>query len=304
MYITTNMDKILTVRIKGGLGNQLFIYAAARRLALKNNAELVIDAVSGFIRDQTYQRHYGLDHFSIPARTATPAERLEPFERYRRGLAKWRSRRLPFNQRAYLEQELRDFDPRLLDLKIHNDLYLDGLWQSEDYFADITDVLRQDLIIKPPTDLINQNMAAKIAEHANAVALHIRWFDTPIATVSRYNISVDYYQRAIAHINSVILKPHFFLFSDDPTAAVARLSLPDSDYTVVDHNIGDELAYADLWLMKKCRHFITANSTFSWWGAWLGEQQGSLIITPNPDFLDPDTFWCFKNLLPTRWHKL
>ena len=83
----------LIARIKGGLGNQLFCYAAARRLALVNNAELVIDDVTGFVRDRQYRRQYALDRFQIPARKATPAERMEPFERYRRGVAKFVARR-------------------------------------------------------------------------------------------------------------------------------------------------------------------------------------------------------------------
>ena len=79
------MNKIIA-RIKGGLGNQLFCYAAARRLALANNVELVIDDVTGFARDRQYGRQYALDHLHIPVRKATPAERLELFQRYRRGL--------------------------------------------------------------------------------------------------------------------------------------------------------------------------------------------------------------------------
>ena len=107
------MNKVIT-RIKGGVGNQLFCYAAARRLALVNNAELVIDDVTGFARDRQYRRKYMLDRFSIPFRKATSAERLEPFERYRRGIMKWLSRRKPFAERRYLEQEGIDIDERLL----------------------------------------------------------------------------------------------------------------------------------------------------------------------------------------------
>lgn len=83
----------LIVRLKGGLGNQLFGYAAARRLALVNRAELVLDDVSGFARDWQYRRQFMLDSFNISGRRATPAERFEPFERYRRGMMKWVSRR-------------------------------------------------------------------------------------------------------------------------------------------------------------------------------------------------------------------
>lgn len=94
--------KVIT-RIKGGLGNQLFCYAAARRLALVNNADLVIDNKTGFTRDYLYGRRYMLDRFNILARKATPSERMEPFERYRRGLAKWVSRRQNFEERSYVE---------------------------------------------------------------------------------------------------------------------------------------------------------------------------------------------------------
>ena len=98
------MAKVIA-RIKGGLGNQLFCYAAARRLALVNGADLMLDDVTGFARDYQYRRRYALDHFNIMARKATPAERLEPFERLRRGVARAISRRLPFERRMYLEQE-------------------------------------------------------------------------------------------------------------------------------------------------------------------------------------------------------
>ena len=111
------MKKIIT-RIKGGLGNQLFCYAVARRLALVNNAELIIDDVTGFIRDKKFCRQYMLDHFNIPCRKATSYERLEPFERYRRGILKLMSRRKKFCERKYIEQERLGFDTRMLSLKI------------------------------------------------------------------------------------------------------------------------------------------------------------------------------------------
>ena len=168
------MNKVIT-RIKGGLGNQLFCYAAARRLALVNDAELVIDDVTGFSRDRQYRRQFVLDRFQIPTRKATPAERMEPFERHRRGLMKWLSRRQPFEERRYLEEERLDFDERLLALKVNGSLHLDGYWQSENYFKDVEQTIREDLQIIPPKDLMNQNMAEEI-RNMRAVALHVRWW--------------------------------------------------------------------------------------------------------------------------------
>lgn len=295
--------KIIT-RIKGGLGNQLFCYAAARRLALANNAELVIDDVTGFVRDRQYRRQYLLDRFQIPVRKATPPERLEPLERYRRGIKKWLSQRKPFAERHYIEQEGIDFDPRLLTLKVKGTVYLDGLWLSEDYFKDVEAMIRQDLQIIPPTDSDNQAMAERIRQ-ISSVAVHVRWFDAP-GSESPHNAAVDYYQRALALMNERIPDAHYFLFSDDPVAAQARLSLPNHRMTTVGHNQGDEHAYADLWLMRQCQHFIIANSTFSWWGAWLAEHSQKLVIAPGFQLVDGkrSTSWGFKGLIPNKWVKL
>lgn len=291
--------KIIT-RIKGGIGNQLFCYTAARRLALVNNAELVIDAVTGFVRDRQYSRQYLLDLFRIPVRKATPADRMEPFERYRRGAMKWLSRRKPFAERCYLEQEGIDFDERLLELKVKGTLYLDGLWQSEGYFKDVEQTIREDLRIMPPTDTLNQCMAEEI-RNSNAVALHVRWFDAPDNKVM-YNVSTDYYTRAIALMESKIASPRYFVFSDAPEAARLKVALPEGRVTFVSHNRGDENARADLWLMTKCNHFIIANSSFSWWGAWLGVRKEKIVVTPKivQDKVEA-TNWGFKGLIPAEW---
>jgi len=290
----------IIIRIKGGIGNQLFCYAAARRLALVNNAELVIDDVTGFVRDRLYCRRYMLDHFSITARKAIPAERMEPFERYRRGVMKWLSHRKAFTERRYLEQEGINFDGRLLELKVKGTVYLDGLWQSEGYFKDVEQTIREDLRIMPPTDTLNQCMAEEI-RNSNAVALHVRWFDTPGNKVM-YNVSTDYYTRAIALMESKIESPRYFVFSDAPEAARLKVALPEGRVTFVSHNCGDKNACADLWLMTKCNHFIIANSSFSWWGAWLGLRKEKIVVTPKivQDKVEA-TNWGFKGLIPDQW---
>ncbi len=286
-------------RIKGGLGNQLFCYAAARRLAVVNDAELVIDHVTGFARDRLYQRTYLLDRFRIPCRKATPAERLEPFERARRAMAKGINRRRPFQERRYLEQEGLDFDPRLLDYKVRSTVYLDGLWQSEGYFKDIEGVIRRDLEIIPPEDEAARRLAAQIRD-ANAVAIHVRWFDPPQSSASPYNLPMSYYQRAMAEIGRRVESPAYVLFSDRPGAAVSLLGLPPDRLLVVGDVVKDAEPVTDLWLMTQCRHFIIANSTFSWWGAWLGEKFGSVVIASTVT-VDGKAAWGFRGLLPDRW---
>jgi len=298
MVLINSSKKIVFCRVKGGLGNQLFCYAAARRLALVNDAELVLDDVTGFCRDHIYQRFHQLDNFKIPCRKATATERMEPFERYRRGLLKLSSRKQPFEKKQYLEQEGIAFDERLLERKVSGSLYLDGLWQSEKYFKDVEQTIREDLQIIPPDDGLNTQMAEAI-RNTLSVALHVRWFSAS-NSADEHNISTDYYQRAVDYMEAQLDQPHYFLFSDDPAAARGKLKLPEGRVTVVDHNQGDENAHADLWLMSQCNHFITANSTFSWWGAWLSSFDGKIILCP--DFGDTQvSSWGFDGLIPNEW---
>jgi len=271
-------------------------------VALKNKAELVIDNVTGFARDRLYHRKYMLDRFQIPCRKASSYERMEPLERYRRAWAKLTARRKPFDLRKYVEQEGIDFDSRLLNLKVEGTIYLDGLWQSEGYFKDVEEIIRQDLQITPPDDLQNQEMAAKI-DSCDAVAIHVRWFNGPRDQMPSHNIGQDYYKRAVNEIMVKVSNPHFFVFSDNPEATRNMLPLPGEMITCVEHNQHDENAYADLWLMTRCKHFIIANSTFSWWGAWLATSQSKKVIAPKIE-LTGVTAWGFRGIIPETWTQL
>src|SRR5690606_2338337 len=95
---------------------------------------------------------------------------------------------------------------------------------------------------------------------------------------------------------------HYFIFSDQPEAARARIPLPNERVTLVAHNQGDEHAYVDLWLMTQCHHFIIANSTFSWWGAWLAEHADKQVIAPGFEMRQGTMTWGFAGLLPALWH--
>jgi hypothetical protein len=296
-----NSSKIVP-RILGGLGNQLFCYAAARRLALISDAELVIDDVSGFVHDHVYRRKYQLHHFSIPCRKARPAERFEPFPLILRYLKRRLNQRLPFVERHYIQQVGVDFDPRLLHVKPRGTVYLEGYWQSEDYFKDMEETIREDLRIIPPTDSANLEMAARIKD-CLAVAVHVRFFDAP-NDAGINNTPVNYYTRAVHAMEAIAPDVHYFVFSDQPEFARASLALPDERVTFVSHNQGDENAYADLWLMIQCQHFIIANSTFSWWGAWLAKHAGKHVIAPGFEMRQGKMSWGFDGLLPKEWIKL
>ena len=214
------MTKIV-LRVLGGLGNQLFSYAAARRLALFNNTELVLDDVSGFAFDDVYQRHYQLDHFNIPCRKATASERLEPFARVRRYLKRRSSLLMPLDQRCYLVQETIDYDPCLLHFKPKGTVYMEGHWQSADYFKDVEAIIRQDLQITPPTDAANLAMAEQI-RHCTAVAVHVRFFDEP-HSAGINNAPEHYYARAVNTMEQIAPNAHYYIFSDQAEAACARI---------------------------------------------------------------------------------
>jgi hypothetical protein len=289
-------------RIRGGLGNQLFAYAAARRIALTNNAELRIDNISGFKFDATYQQKYQLDRFNIKAALASPQDRFEPFSRFRRYLKRWINQRIPFEQRCYIQQRGNAFDPRLLDIKLRCDLHLEGYWQSEKYFQDIEDIIRADLNIQSPTDTQNLHLSVHIRS-CDAIALHVRFFDSPNA-VGNNNTASEYYTKALSIMQERVPTAHYFLFSDNIVAAKALIGLPDHQITAVSHNRGDANAYADLWLMTQCKHFIIANSTFSWWGAWLSDHKDKIVIAPGFVIQGTITAWGFDGLLPERWIKI
>ena len=105
-------------------------------------------------------------------------------------------------------------------------------------------------------------------------------------------------------MNSLVNNAHYFIFSDQPDAARSCIPIPNDQITVVMYNQGEENAYADLWLMSKCKHFIIANSTFSWWGAWLGELDSTIIIAPGTSKLEGISSWGFQGLLPNRWIRM
>ena len=290
------MNKIIA-RIRGGIGNQLFIYAAARRISLVNNIELLLDVDSGFSRD-FFKRKNQLNHFNISCRSISEKEIFPYFPRALRLLRRLVNNTLPFYKRSYIYQEGFDYDPRLETLRVSNGLYLEGYWQSERYFKDIEDVIRNDLIIIPPNDDKNKALM-KVIKTSLSVSLHVRYFHDVLQKTM-----MDYYAKAIEAVNLQYPKSHYFIFCDKMDNATEFLNLPKGKFTFVDHNNDDDVAYCDLWLMSNCKHHIIANSTFSWWGAWLSASNSKTVIAPDPKRFNDDNFWKTKDLLPPDWKVL
>ena len=169
------MSHKIIARIKGGLGNQLFCYAAARSLAYRTGFELVLDYKTGFKRDYTYKRKYELNYFQVPSRLANHKEMLYPFERFRRAIYKYISKSQNLNEKLYMEENILNFN--LNDFNPQKTIILDGLWQNQKYFQSIITLLKNDLIfnLEIPNEL---NKLIENIQNTNSVAIHVRWFDT------------------------------------------------------------------------------------------------------------------------------
>lgn len=292
--------KKIIVVLKGGIGNQLFCYSAAKRLAVKSKATLIIDNKTGFERDYKYKRSYQLGVFKIKDPIANKNERLEPFQRYRRKLLKLINAFLPFDKKSYLTQTSNDFEEKILNFKVNKKIFIDGYWQSELYFKDIEDIIRTNLEITPPEDTINNRIAYQIA-NTNSVCMHVRWFDPPNKSIeNKNNLNKEYYLEGVKIVRTKIKDPFFYIFSDYPSETIKWLGLSNNNALVINHNNLDEMAYADLWLMSLCKHFIIANSTFSWWGAWLSKNKSKIVIAPKQK-KNEEGAWGFKKLIPEEW---
>ena len=287
MAVRINHQSGVCVRVKGGLGNQLFIYAAGRRLAHKNGLALWLDTESGYKQDN-FGRKSVLNGFRIAAQQAPRGSFYVSASRLRRLLIRRLNRKIPIAWRTYVEQCSNEFIPEILSLSVRRNLYLDGYWQSDLYFADVANTVRTELTVVQPTDSDNEHWLRKITS-SEAVAVHCRR-----QQISQ-TLSEKYYSDALRIIQTRVHNPEFFVFSDDSDWARSNLRLPGPT-SYIEHNRGAGGELADFRLMCACRHFIIANSSFSWWGAWLGTADGKQVIAP-----EPFNHWGAGRMLPSSW---
>lgn len=286
---------MITVQLKGGLGNQLFQYALGHRLATERQVPLRLD-ISSYDNDPL-KRTYRLDHFHINAQlTKSSLMRL-----YRHDWRRYRWLRA-ITGAAQVISEAQSF---VLDDKVFSApkrAYLRGYWQHPQYFEAIAPTIRQHFQIKTPIDTLNQTWLDKI-RFVNSVAIHIRRGDyvtQPTTQQLHGNLSLIYYQAAAQAMLQTIENPHFFVFSDDPDWVRAEFRLP-APMWVIEHN-RSEKDYEDLRLMSSCQHHIIANSTFSWWAAWLAQSAQQVVIAPVPWMIGSRT--PIEGLYLPHWLKL
>jgi hypothetical protein len=288
---------MIVTKLSGGLGNQLFQYAAGRALAHHHQTELVLD-LSDFnnIPIGNTPRIFQLDKYPIIARVASPEE--VPKLRVYQGRF---LRRIPFLPRPWqhaIEPHFQ-YNPNFIHLP--NNAYLDGYWQSYLYFEKIAFLIRSELQPLQSPGVKNQELLEAMAR-SNSVALHIRrgdYVSNAKAAIHHGVCSLDYYRAAIFNIAENVSSPHFYIFSDDLRWAKTNLEI-DFPVNYIGHNVGDQ-AFQDLRLISHCKHQIIANSSFSWWGAWLNPNPEKVVIGPKKWFLVNKES---STLFPPEWHMI
>jgi|WetSurMetagenome_2_1015567.scaffolds.fasta_scaffold57151_2 hypothetical protein len=275
---------MIIAQLIGGLGNQMFQYALGRHLAIKNDTVLKLDLQ--YYSTTTF-RAYGLEPYPIKAKTATKREV--------RSLKGNRIlKRLGIDTKhSYVLEDGAPFNPVVLESG--DDTYLEGMWATEKYFKDIESTIRTELtpdkgpMLKQTVSVLNT-----IRRYNNPVSIHFRRGDY-VTNPGIYKLPPEYYINAINIMREDLHNPHFFVFSDeniiiiDPSETITNLS-------------GRSNAYEDLYLMSQCKHQIIANSSFSWWGAWLGKTEDQIVIAPKKYCYEghEDT----RDLYPEGWLKI
>jgi len=292
---------MIVVNLMGGLGNQMFQYALGRKLSLLHKTELFLDCSFLNTHDSNHiKREYELDVFTISAKIATE-KKLKKFQALQsnpliRKIYQWMPRL--FSQHI-IQEKSHAFDPDVLNTPDNS--WINGFWQTEKYFSDIAPILHADFEFKSPLAGLNKTLAEKITT-SESLGIHIRRGDYTNPEVAAYHgiCSKDYYHEAVEIIKKKAAVQELFLFSDDAEWVKQQLkfNLPS---THIVHNTGKS-SFEDLRLMSLCKHTIIANSSFSWWAAWLNLNKNKVVIAPKVWIADKrvDT----KDVLPINWNRL
>jgi hypothetical protein len=274
---------MIVVRLQGGLGNQMFQYALGRCLAQRQDRPLLLES-SALSQSRATPRAYGLDAFTIGARAITFEE-----------LA--RTSRLTLTVTQYQ----RGFHPEVLEIPRGPTLILNGLWISERYFAEAAAVVRRELTFRSAE--VTERVA--LIQSCVAVAVHIRRGDYLSSCGAQFGfLGLEYYRKAIALMAQTVREPHFFVFSDEIEWCRTHLQVGHPHSFMSYGGPADRQGQEDLRLMSLCRHFIIANSTFSWWGAWLGIAEDKIVVAPRRWYRDDPSFIRSADIVPSRWRSI
>ncbi|WP_158993218.1 alpha-1,2-fucosyltransferase [Mucilaginibacter sp. L196] len=272
---------MIYTEISSGLGNQLFQYAVARQLSIKNNTSLKLD-ISFF--DNQNLRNYKLHNYNINATIADKIEIDNFLSIYSRDvlyakLYRRIEKKIPkYFRKYYSETQWWVYEAELS--KVANNTYLKGYWQHYKYFQKIDSGIFNELTPKND-EYNNYSITHTILQDTASVSIHIRRGDYITDTAANDlmgTLPLEYYKSAIKYLKEQLIAPFFYIFSDDLEWAKDNLNLGNSAQYIDIANGGKD--YIELYLMSKCRHNIIANSSFSWWGAFLNQNKEKIVIAP------------------------
>jgi len=278
---------MITVKLIGGLGNQMFQYAIGRHLAEKNRTALSLDISTLLKRDEINYtpRNFELNVFNVKYSKLINKPSSSYFNKAYNKLFT-----STINEKGY------NYDSQVLSNK--GNIYLNGFWQTEQYFKDIEEIIRKDFTFKATPNAININHIKNI-NAANSVSIHFRRGDyiTNSSAVDFHGIcEPEYYQNAINEIKNKVTNPHFFIFSDDVEWVQENFIIDNA--TIISNNTASD-AFEDMRLMAACKHNIIANSSFSWWAAWLNNNPDKIVIAPKRWLKNIEI-----DIIPVSWTKI
>lgn len=283
---------MITIILSGGLGNQMFQYAAGRALSLRHNTELCIDLYLLNKKTKATIRNYELRIFTIE----TPVRKSILNKIAVKGFGILKSSALLRTIGIFRDEKAQYYDFRFKDLPKKTTLF--GYFQNENYFKVISEQLRSDFTFRLPLNGKNEGMR-KAIERNISVSIHIRRGDYVNANSNLPVLDISYYKKAIEYIASHTSNPYFFIFSDGIDWVKENLDLTGFNHHFIDWNKNEE-SYIDMQLMSLCKHNIIANSSFSWWGAWLNNNPDKLVIAP-AKWYKGDTGVYPDGFLPKEW---
>ena len=272
---------MVVTRLRGGLGNQMFQYALGRTLAASRDDELFLER--GSVGSTATMREYGLDLFDFEPKFISLG-----------ALAERSPVTVTINQnaRGFHEEVLRDF------VRCET-LVLNGYWISEKYFSEHTDLIRRDFKCREVASLMPSEVRPR---GHNSVAVHVRRGDYLAQAGARFGfVGLEYYRSAVECLMGRVESPHFFVFSDDIDWCAENLRIGAPHTFVMASGGAEERRAGDFRAMSACSHFIVANSTFSWWAAWLGTFPRKLVVAPRLWFHDDPLLIQSRDIVPSNW---
>jgi hypothetical protein len=298
---------MIIVRLQGGVGNQMFQYAAGKALAIRNNTLLKIDLSflkSGKLGKNVDYRNYGLNNFCINENLITDEELNRIIKKsmvFSKLKVSWFNRKIDyrFPISKIFCQKGHGYDAEFFKLSANT--YLIGYWQNIKFFAGIENIIRQDFMFKYLPDQSNKDFI-NIIENSESVAVHVRSGDFKNLPVLG-TINLEFYKKALNYLLEKLNNPVLFFFSDEMKWVKENFNEFTSRCTMhyVDINASPGKAVDDLRLMSTCRHNIIGNSTFGWWGAWLNSNPDKIIIAPDRLFIDPVIDKQLQGMIPDNW---